>query len=37
MVSEITLKAQGVFLWVYFVVRALRGMLMNGEDRIDML
>ena len=36
-VSEITLKAQGVFLWVYFVVRALRGMLMNGEDRIDVL
>ncbi|KAF2647408.1 hypothetical protein K491DRAFT_614638, partial [Lophiostoma macrostomum CBS 122681] len=36
LVSEITRKAEGVFLWVFLVVRSLRNGLVNG-DSIDML
>ncbi|KAF2121231.1 hypothetical protein BDV96DRAFT_537854 [Lophiotrema nucula] len=32
LVSDISRKAQGVFLWVYLCVRSLRGGLLNGDS-----
>ncbi|KAF2183957.1 hypothetical protein K469DRAFT_751327 [Zopfia rhizophila CBS 207.26] len=37
LVSEITRKAQGVFLWVHLVVKNLRRILIDGEDDISIL
>ena len=36
LISEIVDKAQGVFLWVYLVVRSLREGLMNADRVIDL-
>ncbi|KAI1500184.1 hypothetical protein F5X99DRAFT_254274 [Biscogniauxia marginata] len=37
LIQEIVSKAQGVFLWVYLVIRSLQRGLLNGDDIADLL